>query len=77
MQRLVFPPMFRELECISVKCKYHVTGMVLDGSVRIGCYIIKELVTCAAEYFWAFGLTGCNCNESGDYGWVNGSSMID
>ena len=41
--------MFREVSCISVKCKYHVDDVVSYGRVRMGCYIVKELVTCAED----------------------------
>ena len=40
---------FREVGCFSVECKYHVTVMVSDGSVSMGCYVVKDLVTCAED----------------------------
>ena len=46
---LAFSAVFREVGCISVECKYHVTVMVSDGSVRMGCYVVKDLVTCAED----------------------------
>ena len=44
MQRLSFATVFRKVICIGFECKNHVTCMVSDGSIRISCYVVKELV---------------------------------
>ena len=51
--------------------------MVLYGSVMMGYYIFKELVTCVEDCFCEFGFTGCNFIESGDYGWVDDFPIIE